>query len=191
MSCAPRTYTSIAISGEDTYGKIAHGIPKQDTLMVKMWANGDTASIGKYAITKDGYISKLKTGHWKEYSEGGQIKEEGEYKLGSMIDCCAGGACRTYYHYKIGPWKYYDEQGKLRYQVTYQPDTLQVDTRCQDGDRVAFGLIKDYSRLNYLYKLSLDTLYALQKVKIEDEIGKGVTILTPLNGQLFLEYKNK
>lgn len=100
------------------------------------------------------------------------------------------GQCMTYYHYKIGDWKYYDSEGRLFYQVNYQPEELHVDTRCEDGDVVTYGLIKDPSYLKEVHKLSPDSIYALQEVVIEDEY-RGVTILKPMDGKLVIDFKIK
>jgi hypothetical protein len=61
---------------DDVYGRISAGIPKKDSLVVEKLSNGDTASIGRYAITKEGDLSDLKTGYWKQYTENGELKEK-------------------------------------------------------------------------------------------------------------------
>lgn len=48
---------------DDVYGRISAGLPKKDSLVVERLSNGDTASIGMYAITKEGNFSDLRTGY--------------------------------------------------------------------------------------------------------------------------------
>jgi hypothetical protein len=189
-SCTPRTTPYTPISDQYVYGTIATNIPERDSLVVTLGINGDTSSIGRYAVTEKGHLSRLKTGHWKEYCQSGNLKEEGEYKLGSLQDCCTGGPCMTYYHYKVGNWKYYNEGGKLVYEITYQPILLSVKTRCKDGEKVIFGVIKDVWRLNYLHNLSPDAIFNLQKVELEDD-DFGTTVMIPLNGELLFHFKKK
>jgi|GEM_PF-5897048 hypothetical protein len=181
-SCNPKL-TSIYVADSSIYGELKNGQPDADTLIVKM-NQSDTLAIGKYAVTDEGQIEYLKTGYWKVFHDIGSIKEEGEYKIGSLIDCCFSGACARYYHYKSGIWKYYDEDGEELFELNFQPDTLHVDTRCQGGDQIVFGLIKDFSKLEYKYKLTPDDIYELQKVVIEDEESQRKTVAIPISGEL-------
>jgi transposase len=66
ISCSPRV-GRFPMFDDDVYGRISAGIPKKDSLVVEKLSNGDTASIGRYAITKEGDLSDLKTGRCSSF----------------------------------------------------------------------------------------------------------------------------
>lgn len=182
FSCSPRVITEVYVSGVDTFGDLNEFIPRKDSLMIKM--NGrDTVSAGSYAISKDGDLSIFKTGVWKEYREG-KLWAGGEYKMANVTDCCAGGQCMTYYHYRIGEWTYYLPTGEVKFKLDFQPETVLMRNRCGDQP-VQFGLATYTDRTLYNYQLSSDTIFELQKVEMEGAYG--TTIITPLNGRLFFD----
>jgi len=145
-------------------------------------------SSGKYAVTTDKQLSNIKTGQWKQYYENGQLKSEGNYKISSYLNCCVGGACREYYSYKDGLWKYYSEKGILEYELEFTPSKLHVDTNCEGGDSVNFGIIKTIP-LKYKGALTPDKVFELQKVVLEEEVGS--LTYTPLNGEIYITFEPK
>lgn len=186
-SCSPKTTSQFPFQALQIYGDLANGKPLRDSLIVHLWWN-DTLSIGRYAVTSNNNLSVLKTGYWKTNFSNGKKRDEGEYKIGSFVDCCVAGYCMKYYHYKSGIWKYYNEDGALKYELNYKPDTLHVNTNCEGGDKVIFGLIKDFSRLEYKYGLTPDEIFQLQKVEMENNSGDK-TILIPISGELVFRYE--
>ncbi|GAB5524787.1 MAG: hypothetical protein Roseis2KO_26590 [Roseivirga sp.] len=182
FGCSPRVITQVYVTNTDIFGDLNESIPQNDSLVVKM--NGrDTVSVGSYAISKDGDLSIFKTGIWKEYREG-KLRAKGEYKMGNVTDCCAGGQCMAYYHYRIGEWTYYKPTGEVKFKLDFQPEAVLMRNRC--GDQfVQFGLVAYVDRTLYKYQLSSDTIFELQKVEMEGAYGK--TIITPLNGRLFFD----
>ena len=143
-SCANRHLTEkkIYIIDNDKYGDIDNGFPVKDTLIDLKNEEGKIVGKGRLAI-HDNETSNLKVGNWKEYDQSGILISEGNYKIGSFIDCCTGGACKSFYYYREGLWKYYSKNGDLKYELIYTPTKLKVDTRCQGGDKLLFGLIKE------------------------------------------------
>ncbi|BDD10850.1 hypothetical protein FUAX_32820 [Fulvitalea axinellae] len=188
ITCSPKTITTIHIEYADIFGEINNEIPQYDSLVITL-SGIDTLSYGKYALLKNSKLSSLKTGIWKEFHSKGVKKSEGEYKIGHYVDCCTGGACMSYYHYKIGEWKYYDSLGNQKFKLKYYPDTLHVNTRCQGGDYAPFGLIKNFSKLEYLYDLKPDDIFQLQKVEIISKDSRRKTIITPISGELVFNYE--
>lgn len=187
ISCSPKSYTQIAIYNDNLYGDIANGFPEKDTLITKYDSEQNILSKGKFAITKTDEISDIKVGNWTEYYNGGMIKEEGTYKIGSFIDCCTGGHCRAFYYYRDGLWKFYDEQGTLTFQLEFVPSRLHVDTRC-GGDSLTYGLIKSFP-ISYYDTLSPDKIFELQKIYVAED--DGTIIYTPVNDELYIRFDRK
>ncbi|WP_194768789.1 hypothetical protein [Tamlana sp. I1] len=160
------------ISNNKLYGVLIDGIPEKDTI-VELKKDGILLGKGAVAISKYG-VSNLKVGYWKEYSEYGTLKMEGNYKLGSYISCCTSGQCRSFYYYRSGLWKIYDENGELKYELTFEPTELHIDTTCMRGDKLLFGIIKE---IPFKYKIDLtsDKIFELQRIEN----------WTPLNGKIF------
>jgi hypothetical protein len=169
----------------ELYGNLEDGYPEKDTLTDITNEKGNIIGIGRMAIHEKN-ISDLKIGNWKEYDESGILISEGNYKIGSFLDCCMGGVCKSFYSYRDGAWKYYSKNGDLKYELNFTPTKLKVDTRCEGGDELIFGLIKDIP-LKYINELNADKLYELQKISIKDNDYEMTFI--PLNDKLIIEYK--
>jgi hypothetical protein len=185
-SCSPKTY--VVITNESRYGDLADGLPDLDSTVTLNYESGKVKAVGKYALADYRTSDNLKTGYWKEYHEDGSIKSEGNYKLGSFLQCCTGGLCREYYMYRDGMWKYYNENGEIKYEVEYIPSKLHVKTSCEGGDSLTFGLVKTIP-IKYAGSLTPDVIYELQKVETDE--GFGSIIYTPLNGNLYINWKTR
>jgi hypothetical protein len=192
LGCLPKTnlqktISRVGIANEHLYGSLEQGLPQYDTLIKEYYPHGAIKSVGRYAVSTEGTPSRFKVGYWQEYAVNGQLKAEGNYRMGSLLDCCTGGLCRAFYHYRLGLWKYYNQKADLLYMVDYLPTTLFINTRC-GGDSVKFALIQKVPVINYA-QLAPDQIYELQKVELEE--GDGVTTFTPLNGRLFVTHRIK
>tara|TARA_R110002167_G_C12396829_1_gene626487 strand:- start:52 stop:651 length:600 start_codon:yes stop_codon:yes gene_type:complete len=177
---------AVYISDNKLYGELKYGLPEQDTI-IELKQNGILVGKGAVAISEYG-ISNLKVGYWKEYYDNGNLKMEGDYLLGSYVGCCTGGACRFFHYYRTGLWKFYNDKGELNYELAFEPTKLQIDTTCEGGDKLLFGLIKEIP-LKYLGDLTSDKIFEFQKIRTENEYSIG--IWTPLNGRIFIESKRK
>ncbi|WP_445749952.1 MULTISPECIES: hypothetical protein [Bacteroidota] len=177
---------AIYISNDKQYGELKNGLPEQDSI-IELTRKGITIGKGAVAISKNG-ISNLKVGYWKEYYESGILKMEGNYNLGSYVSCCMGGACRTFHYYRTGLWKFYNDNGKLNYELTFEPTEFYIDTTCEGGDKLLFGIIKEIP-LKYWGDLTSDKVFELQKIKNEED--DFTEIWTPLNGRIFIEIIKK
>ncbi len=174
------------ISDNKLYGQLKDGLPKQDTIIE---LKKDSILLGKGAVAISKYgISDLKVGFWKEYYQNGTLKTEGNYRLGSYIGCCTGGPCRFFHYYRTGLWKFYDQKGELEYELTFEPTEFHIDTNCQGGDKLLFGIIKKVP-IKYSGDLTSDKIFEFQKIITEDDYSIG--IWTPLNGKIFIESKMK
>lgn len=176
----------IFVSYNELYGDITDGMPDYDTI-VKIERDGIIIGMGRLAKNKNG-VSELKVGHWKEYHPNGNLKTEGVYHLGSYIDCCAGGACRQFYYYRSGLWKYYNENGELTYELNFKPSEFHIDTTCEGGDIILFGVVNEVP-LKYGRRLTSDKIFEIQKIVTEDDYYIG--IWTPLNGKIFRDVIRK
>jgi hypothetical protein len=183
--CCSQRSVKPAIENDQLYGDIKDGIPDVDTLMALLGVRGDTVEHGRFAMTGR-HISSLRVGPWKEYHANGKVKSEGQYKIGSFLDCCAGGLCRQFYYYRIGIWKYFDLNGTLACALEFKPKKLRVESRC-GGDALVFGLVETIPA-KYAGNVSTDRLYELQKISFRDRDYDGWTTYTPLNGHLFIDY---
>ncbi len=168
---------NIYVQNDKRYGDLIDGLPEKDSLVRINHANG------KMAVDKDGF-SNLRIGHWKEYNDSGILKSEGNYKIGSYIQCCFSGACMQFYFYRDGLWKYYNDKGILIYEMEFEPSELHIETSCQGGDELIFGLVKNIP-LKYSDIITPDLIYENQKVTIVEEYGNAV--LVPINGRLHWE----
>lgn len=177
---------SIYILNNNLYGDLKDGLPDNDTLVV-LKKNNVVVGKGALAISEYG-VSELRVGYWTEYSENGNLKMEGNYNLGSYIGCCTSGACRSFYYYRTGLWKIYDNEGKLEYELTFEPTEIHIETNCEGGDELLFGIIKEIP-LKYWGELSSDKIFELQKIRREDDYSIGTW--TPLNGRIFIESELK
>jgi len=185
LSCSHRTTTFTVIENDKLFGDISDGLPDKYSPVTLKNTNGQIFAEGQCAQYDD-RVTNIKVGNWKEYYENGTIRNEGQYKIGTYIDCCVGGYCRAFYFYRTGLWKYFDSKGTLEYELEYKSERLKVDTRC-GGDTLTYGLIK-LIPIKYWDKLTTDKIYELQKISFKDSDSNGTTTYTPLNGQLFMDY---
>jgi hypothetical protein len=114
-----------------------------DTLIIKNYTDSTIKSKGNYAIDSENKVSELRVGEWFEYYENGNIKETGFFAIGSYLDCGIGGLERSFYNYKIGKWTYYFKSGKVSATGDYQTIKTLIDTRCEGGDSLDFGVINN------------------------------------------------
>ena len=177
----------IYISDNELYGNLKNGLPEKDTI-VEVKKDEIILEKGALAISKKYGKSDLRVGYWKEYSENGTLKMEGNYKLSSYIGCGVGGPFRAFNYYRTGLWKIYDNSGELKYELNFEPTELHINTSCKGGDKLLFGIIKEVP-LKYWGDLTSDKIFELQKIRTENEYS--TEIWTPLNGQIFIEIKNK
>ncbi|WP_345003681.1 hypothetical protein [Snuella lapsa] len=175
------------ITNNELYGDLKKGLPEEDTI-VELKKDGIVLGKGALAVSKEHGVSDLRVGYWKEYSENGNLKMEGHYKLSSYLGCGVGGLFRAFIYYRTGLWKIYDDSGNLKYELTFEPTELHVNTTCEGGDKLLFGIIKEIP-LKYWGDLTSDKIFELQKIRIKDDYS--TEILTPLNGRIFIETKNK
>lgn len=173
---------AIYISNDKQYGELKNGLPQRDSI-IELTRNGILIGKGAVAVDENG-ISDLKVGHWKEYYNNEILKMEGNYKLGSYIGCGVGGPFRAFHYYRTGTWKIYDENGKLEYELTFEPTELHIATTCEGGDKLLFGIIKEIP-LKYLGDLTSDKVFEFQRIKNEED--DFTEIWTPLNGRIFIE----
>ncbi|MEP3209739.1 MAG: hypothetical protein ABJN95_11140 [Maribacter sp.] len=186
LAIVNNTYGQWTSENSDNYGRygdISDGLPDKDTLVTKCNDKEILTGIGKIAL--DGKeLSNLKAGHWKEYNSNGILKREGNYKIGSYIQCCFAGPCNQYYHYKSGIWKYYDDEGSLSYELEFVPSKIHIVTSCEGGDDLLFGLVENIP-IEYDDIVTTDTIVKHQKVEMDHEIG--TITMVPLNGRLYWE----
>jgi hypothetical protein len=185
LSCSKRTFTQVGISYESLYGDLSDGLPDKDSLATEK-KNDKIIGKGSYAVTGD-RLTNIKVGQWKEYDDYGILRTEGNYKMSSFTDCCTGGLCKSFYYYRSGTWRFYNDKGEFEFEIDFEPARLHVKTRCQGGDSLTFGLIKSIP-IKYWDKLTTDKIYEVQKISFSDKDSNGTTTYTPLNGQLFMEY---
>ncbi len=170
-------------SDKNLYGKLNNGLPKRTT-SVEIKHKDVVIGVGNVAVSKHG-VSNLRVGYWKEYSENGTLKMEGNYKLSSYINCGIVGHVSIFYYYRDGLWKIYDDQGKLKYELTFSPSEFHINTSCEGGDRLLFGIVKQIP-LKYWGQLTSQELFQLQQLKITDD-SFGPRTWVPLNGEIFIE----
>ena len=187
FSCSNRLFKDrVYISYDKLYGDISDGMPEKDTLTTVNDIKGTLLGFGRLAMY-DKEISEIKVGFWKEFYSNGKLKSEGNYKIGSYIDCCMGGSCRSFYNYRAGNWKYYNKKGEFDFSVVYTPTSLHINTRCEEGDSLVYGLISDVP-VEFVEKITADKIYELQKISVTDLYG-GTTLFIPINGELKIEIK--
>ena len=176
----------VYIQDEKLYGELANGLPAKDTLIELKNKTGTVSGIGEMAGSKNN-VSDLKCGFWKEYDSDGILKAEGNYKISSFIECSVGGAISAYYYYRIGEWKYFKKNGELDFALDFVPKMHHIDTRCQGGDKMIFGIIETIP-LDYWSKVDANKIYELQKISFTDSYT--TTTMIPLNGKIYYETKN-
>lgn len=94
------------------------GTNKADT---NYYTDKKIASIGHYAVAKNGRMSGNKFGLWTKYYHNGQIESEGNYDMYSLLYYQSPTKGRRLENsYKVGKWIYYYENGQLKATGTYQ-----------------------------------------------------------------------
>src|SRR5690606_32301202 len=63
----------------------------KNSFKVEFYDNGFTKSIGK--INPEFLTNAARIGLWSEFYENGKLKETGEYKTDSYVNCCIAGPC--------------------------------------------------------------------------------------------------
>ncbi len=172
------------IKDDKIFGELINGIPEKDSLIELKNEKGIIIGIGKVA-KENRELSLLKFGEWKEYNETGILLSKGNYKIGSFIDCCFSGLCKVYYYYRDGKWEYFTKNGDIDFILNFIPKEHIVDTRCEGGDKLTFGLVEDIP-IKYNDRVTLDKVYELQKISVT-YTDKSTTIMIPLNGKLYFD----
>ena len=173
LGCSHRTTSSVHISNDNQFGDIADGLPDKSELTTLKNSAGQVTAQGECAVY-NGKVTNIKVGHWKEFYENGNVRVEGQYKIGSYIECCTAGACRQFYFYRTGQWRYFNSAGILNYELEFTPETLTINTNCEGGDKLIFGLVKSIP-IKYWNKLTTDNVYELQKISFRDNTSGTVT----------------
>lgn len=133
----PRVY----IANENKF-KISNGqFIGQSELKKDTFSNGLLKEVGRYAYDQENELSTLKIDEWSTFYDDGQLKSKGKYEIGSYIQCCMSGPCKEFYNFKIGIWKYYHPNGQIFAEGEYEVKPLKIDTSCQGGDNMPFGII--------------------------------------------------
>jgi len=176
----------IYIQDDRLYGELENGIPEKDTLIELKNKKGIVIGIGKMAVS-DNNASDLKFNLWKEYNSDGILLAEGNYKISSFIDCGMGGAFRAYYYYRFGEWKYFKKNGELDFVLDFIPKEHHVDTRCEGGDKMIFGIVENIS-LEYWNRITANKIFELQKISFSNSYA--TTTMIPLNGKIYYETEN-
>ncbi len=176
----------IYIQDDKLYGKLENGIPENDTLIELKNKKGTVIGIGKMAVA-DNKVSDLKFNLWKEFDSDGILYAEGNYKINSYIDCGMGGAFRAFYYYRIGKWKYFKKNGELDFALDFVSKEHFVDTRCEGGDKMIFGIVESIP-LEYWDRVTANKIYELQKISFSNSYA--ITTMIPLNGKIYYETEN-
>lgn len=177
----------IYIQDDKLYGELENGVPESDTLIELKNKIGTVIGVGKMAVA-DSAVSDLKFNLWKEYDLDGVLSAEGNYKIGSFIDCGMGGAFRAFYYYRIGKWKYYKKNGELDFVLDFVPQEHFVDTRCEGGDKMTFGIVETIP-MEYWERVSANKIFELQKIAFSNSYV--ITTMIPLNGKIYFETENE
>ncbi len=139
-SCGKRLKSRIYIADEHKYELRKDKFYGDFEMKEVNYNNGQLMDRGNYAYDKEGNLSNLKTGDWTSYYENGQLKSKGKYNIGSFIQCCFSGACKQFYNYKVGSWEYFYSNGQLKAAGEYETKQLHVNTSCEGGDNMSFGI---------------------------------------------------
>lgn len=168
-SCNKRLFSRIYIADEHKYEITKGNFSGKSELKEVTFQNAQIKERGKYAYDDENVLSTLKVGEWSSYYENGQLCSIGKYNIGTYIQCCFGGACKQFYNYKIETWKYYHQNGQLKATGEYAIKQLHVDTSCEGGDAMPFGLTtpnwKNFSEQGELVKPTEELIPELETVK--------------------------
>ncbi len=106
---------------------------------IDFYETGFIKSIG--LIDSNDFSKAARIGLWTEFYDNGKLKETGEYKNSTYVNCCIAGPCDITYSYKVGEWKYFHENGQLKAQGVYKIDKKHIDTTCEGGDEIYVGYL--------------------------------------------------
>ena len=113
-------------------------LPSTNT-KVEYFGNGYVKSIGN---VEDFFLKEnsFRIGFWSEFYENGKLKESGNYKLDTYVECCTNGYCPGFYSYKVGDWVYYHDNGELKARGVYRIGKISKETNC-GSDEINFGFV--------------------------------------------------
>ena len=117
IGCASFRRPFIYVQNKDKYGSLENGIPERDSLIQIKDKSGQLLGEGKVAIYEK-EVSNIKVGDWKEYRNG-YLYSSGEYKIGSYVECSAGGPVAQFYYYRSGNWIYYNQNGDSIFDLNF------------------------------------------------------------------------
>ena len=143
-----------------------------DTTIIEYFETGEIKSKTNFAIDSKNKVSPFKVGLSESYNELNNLIEKGHYELGEYTSCCAGGLCKQFYNYKIGEWQYSYPNGIVKAVVEYKTANLKLDTSCEGGAKLKFGII-DLSKSTFYdekgkeVEPSMDLISELQTVKYD------------------------
>ena len=124
--------------------------------------NGKTSGV---FVQADDFTAPLKVGIHTTFFKDGKIRSVGEYKIGSYTQCCTGGFCCEYYHYKYGLWNYYYNSGNTKATIKYDTKNYNIRTSCDAATMV---------------------FHAIKSVKLWDPTGKKIKLLTAKESDEYL-----
>jgi hypothetical protein len=92
------------------------------------YLDGYTAIGQCIAIANQG--DELQTGDWTYYYPSGEMYAKGNFAIGGITECQAGGPSASYYNYKVGLWKYWYGNGQLLTEGRYIPYKVAWKNNC-------------------------------------------------------------
>ncbi len=113
--------------------------PDSKCIYSNKYESGSIKYIGE--LDCDSKPIKVRKGLWKEFYENGILKSSGKYASSSYTECCFSGYCKLEYSYKIGEWNYYYDNGKIMASGIYDKGKRHIQTNCEGGDIISFGII--------------------------------------------------
>jgi antitoxin component YwqK of YwqJK toxin-antitoxin module len=145
--------------------------PNSRKTEMEFYKNGLLKNIGQI---DSNYLSKAaRIGSWSAFYENGKLKETGEYKTDTYVNCCIAGPCDIIYSYKFGEWNYYHENGQLRAKGIYKIDKKHIETTCEGGDEINSGFLNEnwkfYDKKGIEIKLTEKEIKEIEKNGIVDE----------------------
>jgi antitoxin component YwqK of YwqJK toxin-antitoxin module len=134
--------------------------PNSRKTEMEFYKNGLLKNIGQI---DSNYLSKAaRIGSWSAFYENGKLKETGEYKTDTYVNCCIAGPCDIIYSYKFGEWNYYHENGQKH-----------IETTCEGGDEINSGFLNEnwkfYDKKGIEIKLTEKEIKEIEKNGIVDE----------------------
>ena len=128
----------IQASRSMTYPMIVSGEPflwdsagKYVTAMTQIYDSAKkTKERGLVVLYRDWSKTSLRTGRWKIFSFSNTLLAEGDFSVGTYIQCCFSGPCAQSYNYKSGNWQYFYPGGQPKAAGTYSIDSMTIHTSC-------------------------------------------------------------